>query len=209
MSCKPTASAGGWKSTSAYTDWANEPKELAHTLLEIGMLLRTWRFLTIMFSAVALSAALAHLMELPGKMTFDARLYVMLHRTLYPTFGQTAGWAEGFALLSVVALSWRVRKRGSAFLLTAAAAVCQVVAMAIFLVFVQPANHTMAGWSLDAIPSDWASWRDQWEYGHAARAVLETVGLAALVLSVLQETPPVEADRASIGRGVPGSARIE
>jgi hypothetical protein len=153
------------------------------------MFLRAWRFVTIMLTAVALSAALAHLMELPGKMTYEGPLYVRLHRTLYPTFGQTAGWAEALALLSTIGLAWRVRRRGAAFPLTAAAAACQAGAMAVFLAVVQPANHTMASWSLDAIPPDWAGWRDQWEYGHAARAVLETVALAGLILSVVRETP--------------------
>jgi hypothetical protein len=153
------------------------------------MLLKTWRFLAVMLTAFALAAALAHLMELPGKMTYDARLYVLLHRTLYPTFGQTAGWAEGLALILVVGLAWRVRQRGAAFPLTLAAAVCQAAAMAVFLAFVQPANVTMASWPLDSIPPEWAGWRDQWEYGHAARAVLQTGTLAALVLSLVRETP--------------------
>jgi hypothetical protein len=152
-------------------------------------MLKTLRFSTIMLTAFAVAAALAHLMELPGKISYDARLYVMLHRTLYPTFGQTAGWAEGLGLLSVLVLVWQVRKRGAAFPLTVTAAVCQMAAMAIFLVFVQPANRTMGGWPLDAIPLDWSHWRDQWEYGHAARAVLLTVALGALVLSVVRETP--------------------
>lgn len=157
-------------------------------------MLRTWRFLTILLLAFAMSAALAHAMELPGKMTYDARLYVMLHRTLYPMFGHTAGWAEGMALLSVIGLGWRVRKRGSAFQLTATAAVCQVAAMTVFLAFVQPANETMASWSLEAIPREWTSWRNQWEYGHAARAVLETVAFGALLLSVIRETPAGDSD---------------
>src|SRR5262245_41031487 len=132
---------------------------------EALMMLKTWRFLTIMVLALALSAPLAHVMELPGKMTYDAPLYVMLHRTLYPTFGQTAGWAEGFALLSVIGLAWSVRKRGAAFPLTVLAAVCQAAAMAVFLVLVQPVNRTMGAWPLDAIPGDWTQWREQWEYG--------------------------------------------
>src|SRR5215207_8185387 len=151
------------------------------------MFLRTWRFATIMLLALALAAPVAHLMELPGKMGYDARLYVLLHRTLYPTFGQTAGWAEGVALLSVIVLTWRVRNRALA--LTATAAACQVTAMAVFLAVVHPANVTMANWPLDAIPPDWTSWRARWEYGHAARAVLQTTALAALVLSVMRETP--------------------
>jgi hypothetical protein len=167
------------------------------------MLLKSWRFATIMLTAVALTAALAHLMELPGKMTYDASLYVMLHRTLYPTFGRTAGWAEGFALLLVIGLAGRVRNRGSAFPLTVAAAVCQASAMAVFLVFVHPANLTMASWPLDAIPPDWSGWRDQWEYGHAARAVLQIGALAALVLSVVREAPPEPAPIAAGGPEAP------
>jgi hypothetical protein len=119
----------------------------------------------------------------------------MLHRTLYPTFGQTAGWAEGLALLSVIALAWVVRKRSAAFSLTVIAAVCQVAAMAAFLARVQPANRTMGGWPLDAIPPDWTGWRDQWEYGHAVRAVLLTVALGALVLSVVRETHDLRSGR--------------
>jgi hypothetical protein len=88
-------------------------------------MLKPWRFLTIMLTAFALSAALAHLIELPGKMNYDAPLYVFLHRTLYPTFGRTAGWAEALALVSLVGLAWRVRRRPAAFPLTVTAAVCQ------------------------------------------------------------------------------------
>jgi hypothetical protein len=61
--------------------------------------------------------------------------------------------------------------------------------MAVFLVFVLPANRVIASWQLDKIPSDWEQWRNQWEYAHAARAVLELVALAVLVLSVVRETP--------------------
>ena len=103
--------------------------------------MKTWRFVTIMLVAIALSAALAHLMELPGKMDYDRRLYVTLHRTLYPTFGQTAGWAEAAALASVVGLAWGVRKRGVAFPITVTAAACQLAAMAVFLAVVQPATR--------------------------------------------------------------------
>jgi hypothetical protein len=153
------------------------------------MILKTWRFFTIMLTAAAFAAALAHLMELPGKMEYDARLYVLLHRTLYPTFGQTAGWAEGLALFSVIGLAWRVRKRGMASALTVIAAVCQAAAMAVFVVYVHPANVTMSSWSLDSIPPEWTAWRDQWEYAHAARAALFTVAMAAQVLGVVGETP--------------------
>ena len=50
-------------------------------------------------------------------------------------------------------------------------------------------NKTMPMWSLNAIPSDWADWRNQWEYTHALRAALLTGALGALVWSALQEVP--------------------
>lgn len=46
------------------------------------MALKAWQFATIMLMALAMAAAVCHLMELPAKMTYEARLYVMLHRTL-------------------------------------------------------------------------------------------------------------------------------
>jgi hypothetical protein len=32
--------------------------------------------------------------EIPGKMRYEAPLYVRLHRTLYSMYGKTAGYAE-------------------------------------------------------------------------------------------------------------------
>jgi hypothetical protein len=148
--------------------------------------LRAWRFSSIMSTAVTMSAAVGHLMEMPAKMRYEPSLYVRLHRTLYPTFGKTAGWAEGIAVASTGVLAWWMGRRHSpAFPLTAAAAGLLAAAHGTFWVKVAPANTMMAGWPLDAIPSDWERWRDQWEYSHAARALLVTGALGALVLSVL------------------------
>lgn len=153
------------------------------------MTLRTWRFATIMLTALAMSTAFCHLLELPPKMKFDAPLYVMLHRTLYPNFGRIGGTAEGLAVIAVVALAIWVCRRHGTFALTAVAAACMVLAHAVFWIVVHPANLTMASWPLDAIPAEWPRWRDQWEYGHAARAFLMVGALAALVLSVLCDRP--------------------
>jgi hypothetical protein len=45
----------------------------------------------------------------------------------------------------------------------------------------------MAALTPESLPADWMRLRNQWEYTHAARAVLESVALAALVLSMLAE----------------------
>jgi hypothetical protein len=141
-----------------------------------------------MSTAITMSAAVAHLMELPAKMHYEPSLYVRLHRTLYPTFGKTAGLAEGVAVISTGALAWWMRRRRSpGFPMTVAAAGLLAAAHGTFWTWVAPANKTMSGWRLDSIPSNWEQWRDQWEYSHAARAVLVTGALGALVLSVLPQ----------------------
>jgi hypothetical protein len=40
-----------------------------------------------------------------------------------------------------------------------------------------------------SVPAVWMRLRSRWEYGHAAGFIVQLVGLCALVLSVLVETP--------------------
>jgi hypothetical protein len=161
------------------------------------MALTVWRFATLMLTALAMGGALCHLLELPAKMDFDARLYVMLHRTLYPIFGWTVGVAEGLALITTIVLAIWLRRRREPFGWSAVAAVGMVLAQVVFLAFVHPANFAMAAWPLDAVPADWTRWRDQWEYGHAARAVLMIGALGALTISLLRNRTAT-ADRADL-----------
>jgi hypothetical protein len=150
--------------------------------------LQSCRFVAIMTTAQTMTACVAHLMELPAKMRYEPSLYVRLHRTLYPNFGRIAGPAEGLAVISSAALAvWTRTRRPHAFPLTAAAAACLAAAHGIFWSVVNPVNIEMVKWPLDEIPSHWATARDRWEYGHAARAGLVTFALAALVASVLTE----------------------
>jgi hypothetical protein len=151
--------------------------------------LNVWRFSSVMTTAMTMAAAVAHLMELPAKMRYEPSLYVMLHRTLYPAFGRTAGPAEAAAVLSTGALAWWTRyRRPHMSRLTAAAAGCLTAAHGIFWTVVQPVNVEMMRWPLDAIPQEWANRRDRWEYGHAVRAGLVTAALGALTWSLLTDT---------------------
>jgi hypothetical protein len=161
------------------------------------MSLRLVRFLSMMSTSITMGAAVAHLLEMPSKMQYEPDLYVRLHRTLYPNFGRFAGLAEAVSLITTGGLAWWLQKRrASAFPLTVAAAGCLAAAHAAFWTLVQPANTTMARWRLEEIPSGWSHWRDQWEYTHAARAVLATGALGASALAVLKETP----DRPKLAR---------
>jgi len=135
-------------------------------------------------TAVTMTAAVAHLMELPAKRRYEPPLYVRLHRTLYPNFGRTAGPTEAMAVISTNLFAlWTRRHRPEAFRYAAAAAACVTAAHGIFWGVVQPVNVEMMRWPLDANPQDWTNWRDRWEYGHAVRAGLATAALGALTLS--------------------------
>ena len=67
------------------------------------------------------------------------------------------------------------------------AAGCYVLAFALWLVLISPANATMKQWSVDNPPATWTMLRDRWEYTHLARFGLQVFGLGALVLAALPE----------------------
>jgi len=155
--------------------------------------LRLLRFSSVMSTAFAMTAAVAHLLELPAKRRYEPALYVRLHRTLYWNFGRFAGPAESAAVLTTGALAWwRRRRNATALPATALAAGCLGAAHGTFWTVVNPVNVEMARWPLDAIPGNWTTARDRWEYGHAVRACLLAGALAALVWSALDDSPTAE-----------------
>ena len=151
--------------------------------------LRLLRFSSIMSTALAMTAAVAHLMELPAKRRYEPTLYVRLHRTLYWNVGRIAGVAEAVAVLTTGALAqWTGRRNPESFTSTAVAAGCLTAAHGAFWTVVRPVNVEMVKWPLNAIPGEFTTARDRWEYGHAVRACLLMGALAALVWSSVDES---------------------
>jgi hypothetical protein len=83
------------------------------------------------------------------------------------------------------------RKRAPAFRWTLLAASCLVATHAIFWIWVAPVNAALLPLSPETLPPDWEHLRDQWEFAHASRAILQIVALAALVISILAESSPI------------------
>jgi hypothetical protein len=50
-------------------------------------------------------------------------------------------------------------------------------------------NREIFQWSIESVPAGWTQVRNQWEYSHAARFLLQLIGLCALQISILVETP--------------------
>ena len=51
------------------------------------MLIRIWRFLTLVLTALLAGMTFCHVLEMPAKLQYSASMYLALHRTLYVAFG--------------------------------------------------------------------------------------------------------------------------
>lgn len=81
------------------------------------MLIRSWRFVTILLVALLSGMAFAHVLESPAKMQYDAALYVTLKKTLYVAWGppNVGGILEPAAILATVSLAFLLREGGQRF----------------------------------------------------------------------------------------------
>ena len=145
--------------------------------------LKTMRFLALLFTALALAPALAHLLELPNKIDLSREDYLTVQQ-IY------RGWALlGFvvvgALLSNLVLTIVVRTKPRAFVLTLIAFLCILGTQVVFWTYTYPANQETGNWTM--LPANWLELRRQWEYSHAASAALNLLALISLILSVLVE----------------------
>ena len=139
------------------------------------------RFLSLLFAALALGPALAHLLELPNKIGLTPEDYLTVQQ-IY------RGWALlGIVVIGALATSlahaWLVRKRHRAFVPAALAFACLAGTQVVFWSLTHPANRLTDNWTM--LPENWEALRTQWEYSHAASALLNIAALVLLILSVL------------------------
>jgi hypothetical protein len=155
------------------------------------MLIRSWRFVTILLVSLLLGLAFAHVLERPAKMRYDAALYITLQKTLYVAWGppNVGGILEPAAILATISLAFILRKRKRAFSYTLGAGIALLLAFpVVFFSFVAPANEVFLAAPPSSIPANWMEMQRSWENGHAIRFVLQLAALSLLVLSVVLET---------------------
>jgi hypothetical protein len=156
------------------------------------MFLKTWRGITIVLAALALTMESAHVLELPQKMHYDAQMYTAVNMTLYRYFAIVGGAYQVGSIVVAAVLAFLVRRRRPSFGWTLTGACYLLLAFGIWLAVVAPVNSQVAAvWrsAPESVPAVWMQLRNRWEYGHAAGFIVQLVGLCALVLSVLVETP--------------------
>jgi len=143
--------------------------------------LKTMRFIALLFTALALAPALAHLLELPNKINLSREAYLTVQQ-IYRGW-VLLGFVIAGALLSTLALTITVRQERGAFIFALIAFLCIVGTQVIFWIYTYPANRATKNWTM--LPENWVGLRKQWEYSHATSAILNLVALVALILSIL------------------------
>lgn len=137
--------------------------------------------LAILFTAIAMAGGLAHLLELPNKIGLSREEYLIVQQ-IY------RGWAFlGIAVVGALVISGILAilrfGEGLPFYFALAATVCIALSLVVFFSYTAPANSATQNWTV--LPDGWESLRTQWEYSHAAGAVLYFIALASLTLSVI------------------------
>lgn len=152
------------------------------------------RYLALVLTAIILIPSGAHFFELPGKIGLDQQSYFIVQ-------GIYAGWAlfavPIFAAIAAnVALYFadrRAHPRSAPGALVSAALI--VISLGVFFAFVFPANQATVNWT--AQPDNWETLRRNWEYGHAAGALLVFGALLATMTATVTRQPGPQAGRAA------------
>jgi hypothetical protein len=141
------------------------------------------KILALTLTALVLVPSGAHLFELPGKIGLDRDAYFIVQ-------GIYAGWALfGAPLFAAVlangALSVALRRRDRAAARWAlASAVLIASSLAVFFLWIFPANQATVNWTQK--PEDWEILRRDWEYAHAANAIIVFAAFLATVMATVR-----------------------
>jgi hypothetical protein len=141
------------------------------------------RFIALLFTAITLSALMAHLLEMRIKMQLSKADYQTV-QGIYSGWQWLGIFELGAILLTII---WAVFDRKSTvfpFLLSAL--ICFALSIIIFFVFTFPTNQETLNWT--SLPDNWAELRKIWEYSHAIRALLSLCGFSFLVLALLKKS---------------------
>jgi len=87
------------------------------------------------------------------------------------------------ALIANLALALLLRGRRAPFALALFAFLCIALTLVVFFIWTYPANVATNNWTM--IPDNWEQLRRDWEYSHAANAVVTFAALCSVTLSVL------------------------
>jgi hypothetical protein len=160
--------------------------------------------LTVILVVVAMTPALAHALELPGKTRVAKDVYFAMQPIYYPGF-TIAGLSEPLGIISTIILLVLTPLGNADFWLTLVALLGLIAMQAVYWLVTHPVNaFWLQGERLSGVGSsffslasasrrgrqretgsvDWTELRGRWEYSHVVRAGLATMSLMALVIAI-------------------------
>jgi len=145
------------------------------------IVLRVLQFIAVVLTAMALIPPGAHLLELPHKIALTEHDYFVV-QSIY------RGWALFgtviiAAMVANLALALMLARRRGPFWSSLAAGLILAATLLVFFVWTYPANQATSNWTM--VTADWQRLRAQWEWSHAANAVLNFIALCCASASAL------------------------
>jgi len=161
--------------------------------------------ISVFLVAFAMSLALAHTLEFPGKLRLDREAYLTVQTIYYPGF-TLGGLGEPPAIIATLVLILMTPRSASAFWWTVIAFVGVALMHAIFWLVTQPVNRywlknqqlgkvgekflsQTPGIAGEHEEQNWVRLRDRWEYSHLVRAVCSVVAFVAVIIAVMLGGP--------------------
>jgi len=144
------------------------------------------RTIVLVIAFLVTTVPIAHLLELPTKLTLEGPLWLSIQQHLY------RGWNAVFAPIEVLAMFGSLAlfllskgdRHRSAYLI---ATICYGTMILYFFLFNDFVNRTLSKWTAATLPHDWTAYRLKWETGHALTALFSLVALAVLLQARLRE----------------------
>jgi hypothetical protein len=143
--------------------------------------LKVVQFLALALTALALVPSGAHLFALPNKISLAAEQYFIV-QNVYRGWSLFGVVLIG-ALIANLALALLLRGRGASFVLALFAFLCIAFTLVVFFIWTYAANQATNNWTM--IPDNWEQLRREWEYSHAANAVVTFAAFCSVTLSSL------------------------
>src|SRR2546430_11962713 len=103
-------------------------------------MLQTVEIVSILLVALAMTPALAHLLEFPGKSRLTREAYLAVQPIYYPGFTIAGGIGEVGGLIAVLAIVLLTRQGTPAFRLRLVALAAMLGMQIVFWLFTQPVN---------------------------------------------------------------------
>jgi hypothetical protein len=152
--------------------------------------------LALLLVAVTMGLALAHALELPGKLRLNKDTYVAVQAIYYPGFTIGGLIGELGGLIVLLALLFLTPYGTQRFWWTTAAFAFLVSAHAVYWLVTHPVNNfwvkdiDIAGPGatffsfLSGKGGEWTQMRNVWEYSHVARACLAMASLVSMAIAL-------------------------